>query len=94
LPSVSNRIFFKIDVDEYITMGSAGASFHHDGAAKAIADTGGVICAAGVGLFLNPEGEATMETLAEHVNYVGDLSGHQQPTRPDDNLFSNRLRIA
>ena len=48
-----------------------------DEAAKAIADTGGVICAAGVGLFLNAEGNATMDELARHVNYVGDLVGRE-----------------
>jgi len=60
----------------------ANAVFEHgrnvsDEAAKAIADTDGVICAAGVGLFLNAEGEATMEALAEHVNYVGELVGRE-----------------
>ena len=48
-----------------------------DEAAKAIADTGGVICAAGVGLFLNADGNATMDELAKHVNYVGDLVGRE-----------------
>jgi membrane dipeptidase len=48
-----------------------------DEAATAIADSGGVICAAGVGLFLNTEGEATMEALAKHVNYVGELVGRE-----------------
>lgn len=48
-----------------------------DEAAKAIAGTGGAICAAGVGLFLNAEGEATMDALAEHVNYVGELIGRE-----------------
>jgi microsomal dipeptidase-like Zn-dependent dipeptidase len=48
-----------------------------DEAAKAIADTGGVICAAGVGLFLNSEGDATMDALAAHVDYVGDLVGRE-----------------
>ena len=48
-----------------------------DEAAKAIADTGGVICAAGVGLFLNAEGNAAMEELAKHVDYVGDLVGRE-----------------
>ena len=30
-----------------------------------------------VGLFLNAEGEASVEALAEHVNYVGDLVGRE-----------------
>ena len=48
-----------------------------DEAIKAIAATDGVICSVGVGLFLNEEGTATMEDIAEHVNYVGELVGRR-----------------
>lgn len=48
-----------------------------DEATRAIAYSGGVICAAGVGLFLNEEGNATMDELARHVNYVGELVGRE-----------------
>lgn len=48
-----------------------------DEAIKAIAATDGVICSVGVGLFLNNEGTATMEDIAEHVQYVGELVGRR-----------------
>ncbi|MCO4820862.1 MAG: membrane dipeptidase [Flavobacteriaceae bacterium] len=48
-----------------------------DEAIKAIAATDGVICSVGVGLFLNEKGTATMEDIAEHVNYVAELVGRQ-----------------
>ncbi|GAM73436.1 dipeptidase [Vibrio ishigakensis] len=46
-----------------------------DEAIRAIASTEGAVCSVGVGLFLNEEGTATMEDIAEHVDYVGDLVG-------------------
>lgn len=48
-----------------------------DEAIKAIASTDGVICSVGVGLFLNSDGTATMEDIAEHVQYVGELVGRR-----------------
>lgn len=48
-----------------------------DEAIKAIAATDGVIASVGVGLFLNAEGTATMEDIAEHVQYVGELVGRR-----------------
>ena len=44
---------------------------------KAIAESGGAICTVGVGLFLNAEGSASMEAIAEHVQYVGELVGRE-----------------
>lgn len=46
-----------------------------DEAIKAIGSTGGAVCPAGVGLFLNKEGDASPERLVEHVVYVANLIG-------------------
>jgi membrane dipeptidase len=48
-----------------------------DDAIKAIAGTNGVACTNGVGLFLNDDGNASMEAIAEHVQYVGELVGRE-----------------
>jgi microsomal dipeptidase-like Zn-dependent dipeptidase len=48
-----------------------------DDAIKAIAGTGGVACSNGVGLFLNQNGTASMEDIAQHVQYVGELVGRE-----------------
>ncbi len=61
---------------------NAKALFDHgrnlsDDAIKAIAATDGVIACNGVGLFLNEDGEASMEDIAEHVQYVGELVGRR-----------------
>ena len=48
-----------------------------DEAIKAIVATGGVVCPVGVGLFLNEEGNASMENIAEHVEYIGNLVGRE-----------------
>lgn len=48
-----------------------------DEAIKAIAATNGAICTAGVGLFLNADGDASVEAIAEHVQYVGELVGRE-----------------
>lgn len=48
-----------------------------DDAIKAIAATDGVIACNGVGLFLNAEGTATMDDIAEHVQYIGELVGRR-----------------
>lgn len=53
-------------------------------AIKAIADTEGVICTVGVGLFLNEEGSASMESIAAHVNYVGELVGRDHTCYASD----------
>jgi membrane dipeptidase len=61
---------------------NAKALFNHgrnlsDEAIKAIAATDGAMCTNGVGLFLNDKGSATMEDIAEHVQYVGELVGRE-----------------
>ncbi len=48
-----------------------------DDAIRAIAESGGVVCPLGAGLFLNPEGTASMEDIAEHVEYIGNLVGRE-----------------
>ena len=59
-----------------------------DEATIAIAETGGVICAAGVGLFLNADGNATVDELAKHVNYVGDLVGREHTCYGSDYSYT------
>jgi microsomal dipeptidase-like Zn-dependent dipeptidase len=46
-----------------------------DNVIKAVAATGGIIATNGLGVFLNEDGEATPERIAEHVNYVKELVG-------------------
>ena len=46
-----------------------------DEVVQAIAKTDGVICTNGVGAFLNEEGRASPENIAEHVEYVKQLVG-------------------
>ena len=46
-----------------------------DDVIQAVAKTGGVICANGLGGYLNKEGNAGPEDIAKHVNYVKDLVG-------------------
>ena len=53
-------------------------------AIQAIANTDGVICTVGVGLFLNEEGSASMESIAAHVQYVGELVGREHTCYASD----------
>lgn len=46
-----------------------------DNVIEAVAATGGIIATNGLGVFLNEDGEATPERIAEHVNYVKELVG-------------------
>ncbi len=55
-----------------------------DEAIKAIADTGGVVCSVGVGLFLNGGGSASMEAIADHVNYTAELVGKEHTCYASD----------
>ncbi|MEM1361584.1 MAG: membrane dipeptidase [Pseudomonadota bacterium] len=48
-----------------------------DDAIRAVAQSGGVVCPLGAGLFLNPEGTASMEDIAVHVEYIGTLVGRE-----------------
>lgn len=49
-----------------------------DAAIRAVGSTGGVVCSTGVGLFLNPEGDASPEAFAEHVQYTSKLIGRDK----------------
>lgn len=49
-----------------------------DEALKAVGATGGAVCTTGVGLFLNPEGDASPERFAEHVEYTANLIGRDK----------------
>ena len=55
---------------------------------RAIADKEGVICAVGVGIFLNGTGDASVEAIAEHVNYVGDLVGREHTGYASDYSYT------
>lgn len=55
-----------------------------DEAIRAIAETDGVVCSVGVGLFLNEDGSASMEAIAEHVQYVGELVGREHTCYASD----------
>ena len=57
-------------------------------AIQAIADTGGVICSVGVGLFLNGEGSASMESIAAHVQFVGDIAGKEATCYASDYSYT------
>ena len=59
-----------------------------DEAIRAIAATDGAICAVGVGIFLNGEGSATMESIAEHVEYVGNLVGRRYTCYASDYSYT------
>jgi membrane dipeptidase len=65
-----------------------------DGAIKAIAGTDGVACTNGVGLFLNDRGDASMEQIAEHVQYVGELVGREHTCYGSDysHMFGDFLK--
>ena len=53
-------------------------------AIEAIAETDGVVCTVGVGIFLNAEGSASMESIAAHVEYVGNLVGREHTCYASD----------
>ena len=55
-----------------------------DKAIKAIAETDGVVCSVGVGLFLNSDGDASMEAIAKHVEHVGNLVGRSHTCYASD----------
>ncbi|MEM9063439.1 MAG: membrane dipeptidase [Pseudomonadota bacterium] len=57
-----------------------------DDAIKAIAESGGAVCPLGAGLFLNPEGTASMEDIAVHVEYIGNLVGRDHTCYGSDKL--------
>lgn len=57
-------------------------------AIKAIAETEGAICTVGVGLFLNDEGSASMESIAAHVDYVGELVGRDHTCYASDYSYT------
>ena len=59
-----------------------------DKAIRAIAATDGAICAVGVGIFLNAEGSASMEAIAEHVEYVGNLVGRRYTCYASDYSYT------
>lgn len=46
-----------------------------DAVIRAVASTGGIIATNGLGVFLNEDGDARPERIAEHVNYVKELVG-------------------
>jgi microsomal dipeptidase-like Zn-dependent dipeptidase len=49
-----------------------------DSAIIAVGNTGGVVATTGVGLFLNPEGDASPEAYAKHVVYTAKLIGRDK----------------
>lgn len=57
-------------------------------AIRAIADTDGAICAVGVGLFLNDSGNASMEWIARHAEYVGSLVGRRHTCYASDYSYT------
>ena len=59
-----------------------------DEAIEAIAATGGVVCPVGVGLFLNADGAASMESTAEHVQYIAELVGREHTCYASDYSYT------
>lgn len=59
-----------------------------DEAIRAIAATDGAVCTVGVGIFLNERGTASMEEIAEHVNYVGELVGRKHTCYASDYSYT------
>jgi len=57
-------------------------------AIKAIGDTGGVVCAVGVGLFLNNEGSASMESIAAHVQLISEVAGKEATCYASDYSYT------
>ncbi|WP_189637821.1 dipeptidase [Thalassotalea sp. HSM 43] len=55
-----------------------------DEAIKAIAATDGAVCTVALGLFLNVSGTASMEDIATHVQYVGQLVGRDHTCYASD----------
>jgi microsomal dipeptidase-like Zn-dependent dipeptidase len=60
----------------------------NDPTMKAIPETGGVVCATGLGLFLNNDGDATPEAYAKHVQYTGELIGRDKTCFATDYLHN------
>ena len=59
-----------------------------DEAIRAVADSGGVVCTTGVGLFLNAEGKASPSEFARHVEYTADLIGRDRTCFSTDYLHN------
>jgi len=59
-----------------------------DAAIKAVASTGGNVCSAGLGLFLNSEGNASPEDYAKHVDYTANLIGRDRTCYATDYLHN------
>jgi microsomal dipeptidase-like Zn-dependent dipeptidase len=59
-----------------------------DEAMLAIAETDGCVCATGVGLFLNPEYDASPEEYAKHVNYTANLIGKNRTCFSTDYMYN------
>ncbi|WNC74004.1 membrane dipeptidase [Thalassotalea psychrophila] len=57
-----------------------------DEAILAIGKTGGVVCTNGVGMFMNKEGKASMEAIAEHVVYTAKLIGKDKTCYGSDKV--------
>ena len=55
---------------------------------RAIAASGGAVCSVGVGLFLNDDGSASMQAIARHVNYVGELVGREYTCYASDYSYT------
>ncbi len=49
-----------------------------DEAMRAVAESGGVVCNTGVGVFMNPEFDASPEEYAKHVEYTANLIGRDR----------------
>ncbi len=59
-----------------------------DEAIRAIAESDGVVCPVGVGIFLNSEGNAEMAQIARHVEYVGNLVGRRHTCYASDYSYT------
>ncbi|WP_119006035.1 dipeptidase [Vibrio halioticoli] len=59
-----------------------------DEAMIAIANTGGVVCSTGVGMFLNAEGDASPEAMAKHVVHTANLIGKDKTCFSTDFLHN------
>ncbi|GEA60955.1 dipeptidase [Vibrio comitans] len=59
-----------------------------DEAMIAVANSGGVVCSTGVGMFLNAEGDASPEAFAKHVVYTANLIGKDKTCFSTDFLHN------
>ena len=55
---------------------------------KAVAATGGAICINFIGGFLNADGDASSEAIAEHIQHVREMAGPEAVCAGSDYVYN------